>query len=183
MLFTQFGRKTRRMIRGCVLSLLPLLFFAGTAFSATDITSNAKIVADKKSLNGILITFQEAEKNLKKERLPGIMALYSGRYENRGINKTTLKALWQDIFTRYDQLSSRHLFSKIIVDQKKGTAQVTCTGALFGTSILQKTGSLSIDHWFEAIHYLVLEKGQWKIIGHDPAAGSSSFGSAIHLLF
>jgi len=172
----------RRFI-GFALSLIPLLFVAGTAFSATDIASNAEIVADEKSLNGILITFQEAEKSLQKEHLPGIMRIYSGNYENRGINKPTLKAIWQDIFARYDRLSSRHLFSKIIVDKEKGTAQVTCTGALFGASILNKEGALSIDHWFEAVHYLTWEKGGWKIIGHDPAGGASGFGSAIHLLF
>jgi hypothetical protein len=43
---------------------------------------------------------------------------------------------------------------------------------------------MHIDVWFEANHYLVLEEGVWKIIGHDPSGGAEDlFGASIHLLF
>ncbi len=42
---------------------------------------------------------------------------------------------------------------------------------------------VSIDIWFDTIHYMILEDGEWKIIGHDPERGEEDpFGAAIHLL-
>lgn len=169
-----------------LLSMFPLAAFSAVCFSATDIVSNAEITGDQKTVNEILLVFQDAEKNLEKKQLSGIMGLYAKAYKNRGITKETLEPIWQDIFSRYNQLSSRHLFSKITVNADKGTAAVVCTGGLFGRSVLKQGAQqtpVNIDFWFEATHYLVMEKGGWKIIGHDPAAGGDGFGSAIHLLF
>jgi len=108
------------------------------------------------------------------------------------LRKQDTGQVWQDIFGRYDRLSSRHIFSKIVVDEKTNTAHVTCTGALFGVSRFGKgTGpvpmadrpEVMIDSWFEAVHHMVKQNGAWKLVGHDPAQGQDTFGSAIHLLF
>lgn len=151
--------------------------------------------ADPETVKAILATFNRAEEALRTESLSRIMAVYSKDYQNRGLRKEDTSRIWDDIFSRYDQLSSRHVFSRIVVDQGKNTAQVTCTGAIFGVSILRRdrimpspaaltAEPVQIDIWFDAVHYLVLEGDEWKIIGHDPGADKyDSFGSGIHLLF
>lgn len=166
------------------LIVLCIVFAAGISSAATDILSGAVIQADPESVKAIIATFNRAEEALRTENLTAIMAIYSKDYQNRGLRNSETARIWQDLFARYDQLSSRHTFSKIVVDREKGTAQVVCTGALFGTSVFKKGEPVRIDYWFEAVHHLVFEGGVWKIVGHDPGAGEEgSLGSAIHLLF
>ena len=166
-----------------------------SSLAVTDILEGAEVKADPETMKAILATFNRAEEVLRTESLSGIMAVYSKDYRNRGLRKEDTSRIWEDIFARYDHLSSRHVFSRIVVDQEKKTAQVTCTGALFGVSILRRDKKapspaslaaepVQIDIWFDAIHYLVFEEGAWKIIGHDPGGDKyDSFGSGIHLLF
>ena len=178
--------------------LVLILLFGVRAPAMTDIMKGADVQADPKEVKSILATFDQAEETLRTESLSGLMAIYSKSYRHRGLRKEDTSRIWEDIFARYDRLSSRHFFSKIVVEKKmsqKATAQVTCTGGLFGISALKKEGKPSpaaqteepvhhIDVWFEAVHHLVLEEGSWKIIGHDPAGGEEDpFGVAIHLLF
>jgi hypothetical protein len=180
--------------RAVIIALALILFYGDGTSAATDILEGADVQADPATVKAIQATFDRAEEALRTENLSGIMTLYSKGYQNRGLRKEDTSRIWEDLFVRYDRLSSRHVFSKIVVDKKSGTAQVTCTGALFGTSVLKREGkpsptaslaeSVQIDSWFEAVHYLVLEDGAWRIIGHDPARGEQdAFGSAIHLLF
>jgi hypothetical protein len=165
------------------------------ALAVTDITQDAEVKADPETVKAIRGTFDRAEEALHTKSLSGLMAIYSKDYQNRGLRKTDTALIWQDIFARYDQLSSRHVFSKIVV-QKNGSeppsAQVTCTGVLFGVSVLKKgkpapaaaEKPFYLDAWFETTHYLVLENGDWKIIGHDPSmAEEHPFAAALHLLF
>jgi hypothetical protein len=178
------------------MGLLMILIGSSGALAVTDITQDAEVKADPDTVKAIRATFDRAEEALRTKNLSGIMAIYSKAYRNRGLRKEDTARIWQDIFARYDQLSSRHVFSKIVIEKKElrpATARVTCTGALYGVSVLRKgtpspTASgekpIHIDVWFEATHYLVLEDGTWKIIGHDPSAGESDpFAAAIHLLF
>ena len=174
-----------------------LLVLSGNSSSlaVTDILEGAEVQADPETLKAILATFNRTEEALRTESLSGIMAVYSKDYRNRGLRNEDTSRIWEDIFSRYDQLSSRHVFSRIVVDREKGTAQVTCTGAIFGVSILRRDRKMpspasltaepvQIDIWLEAIHYLIFEEGAWKIIGHDPGGERyDSFGSGIHLLF
>jgi hypothetical protein len=169
------------------LGALLVLFLAeaGSAPAMIDILKGAEVRADPKSVSAILATFDRAEEALQAKSITGMTAVYSKNYQNRGLRKEDTSRVWGDIFSRYDRLSSRHLFSRVVVDKEKGTAHVTCTGALFGKSSLSREGSpVQIDVWFEAVHHLVFEDGGWKIVGHDPAAGEEGlFGSALHLLF
>lgn len=187
--------------RAAGIGLILILLFGVRVPAATDMMEGADVQADPEAVKAILATFDRAEEALRTESLSGIAAIYSKNYRHRGLRKEDTTRIWEDIFARYNQLSSRHAFSKIIVEKKmlgKTTARVTCTGALFGVSALKREGqpSLSalsasggaepvhIDVWFEAIHYLVLEDGTWKIIGHDLAGREEDpFGASIHLLF
>ncbi|TAK09206.1 MAG: hypothetical protein EPO39_02815 [Candidatus Manganitrophaceae bacterium] len=169
-----------------ILALVSILFAIGITSAATEMLSGAAVQADPESVKTIIAAFDRAEEALHTENLPAMMAVYSKGYQNRGLRKEETSRIWQDLFTRYDRLSSRHVFSKIVVDREKKTAHVTCTGALFGTSVFNKERPepVRIDFWFEAVHHLVFEEGAWKIVGHDPGAGEEGpLGSALHLLF
>jgi hypothetical protein len=183
-----------KFYRALGLGFTLLLFFGVKAFALTDIIEGADVQASSQSVKAIMASFGQAEEALRSENLAKMMEFYTDDYRNRGLRKEGTSWIWEDIFARYDELSSRHVFSKIIVDAEKGIAQVTCTGALFGSSVFDKerkptpasvtSEPIMIDSWFEAIHYLILEKEVWKIIGHDPAIGEQdTFGAGIHLLF
>ena len=176
------------------MGLVLILLCSDWTSAMTDIMEGAEVQADPEAVKAIVATFDRAEEALRTESLSGIMFIYSKAYRNRGLRKEDTSRIWEDLFARYNQLSSWHLFSKIVVDREKATARVICTGGLFGVSVLEKEGKPSptalsaepmhIDVWFEAIHYLVLEDGAWRIIGHDPAGGEKEpFGASIHLLF
>jgi hypothetical protein len=165
------------------------------AFAVTDITPDAEVKANPETVKAVRAAFDRAEEALRTKSLSGIMAIYSKDYQNRGLRKVDTVHIWEDIFARYDQLSSRHVFSKIVVEQKNGqpAAQVICTGVLYGVSILKSrkpapTASIEkpllLDAWFESTHHLIFEDGVWKINGHDPSAVEEHpFAAALHLLF
>jgi hypothetical protein len=176
--------------------VLFIVIGGGAALAVTDITLDAEIKANPETIKAIRATFDRAEEALRTKSLSGIMAIYSKDYQNRGLRKVDTSLIWQDIFDRYDQLSSRHVFSKITVRKEKGepaSAEVVCTGVLYGVSVLKKGKPapaasseklLYLDAWFETTHYLILENGDWKIIGHDPSkAEEHPFAAALHLLF
>ena len=169
------------------IGIITLCLTIGSASALTEISKKGEIRADQATVESIVDMFNQAERALEGKRLPGVMAIYSDQYLNRGLQKAATSLIWQDIFNRYDRLSSRHFFSRIAVDPTGKTATVTCTGSLFGTPTFRKgAGSepVQIDTWFQANHYLVLEEGEWRIIGHDPSEKEQDFfGSAIHLLF
>lgn len=177
----------RRLNQLIGIGVATLFLTIGSASALTEISKRAEVRADQETVGAIVDTFNQAEQALERERLSAIMTLYSDGYQNRGLRKEETSRIWEDIFNRYDRLSSRHFFSRVIVDPSGKTATVTCTGALFGTPAFRKgAGSepVQIDSWFEANHYLVLEEGEWRIVGHDPAEKERDlFGSAIHLLF
>jgi hypothetical protein len=169
------------------IGLIFIFLIVGSASALVDIPKKAEVRADQDVVDAIVDTFDQAEEALEAENLFVIMSVYSDSYQNRGLRKGETSRIWQDIFNRYDRLSSRHIFSRIIVDPNGKTAKVTCTGGLFGVSIFKGGAgpeAVQIDSWFEAIHYLALEEGAWRIIGHDPSEKERDlFGSAIHLLF
>lgn len=169
------------------IGIVTILLTAGLASALTEISRKTEVRADPATVEAILDTFNQAEKSLEGKRVSDIMAFYATHYQNRGLRKEETSLIWEDLFNRYDRLSSRHLFSRIVVDPAGKTATVTCTGALIGTPVFRKGAGaepVQIDTWFEANHYLILEEGEWRIIGHDPSEKErDSFGSAIHLLF
>lgn len=177
----------KRNHRWIGLGLIFIFFVAGSASALVEISKKAEVRADQDAVDAIVDSFDQVEEAMAAENLSVVLSVYSDSYQNRGLRKEETARIWQDIFNRYDRLSSRHLFSKIVVDPNGKTARVTCTGALFGVSIFKggaRPEPVQIDTWFEAIHYLVLEEGEWRIVGHDPSEKERDlFGSAIHLLF
>lgn len=174
----------RYRIRFVGIGIIFVFFTIGSAFAATEIAKQAEIRSKPETVDAIRAVFNRAEAALKTEDVSAIMMIYSDKYQNRGLRKEDTARIWADILNRYDRLSSHHLFSRIIVDPEGKKATVTCTGAIRGDSALIQSGAVQIDTWFEANHYLVLEEGVWRMIGHDPFAKAENlFGAAIHLLF
>ena len=151
-----------------------------------EIVTGAAVMADEATVKEILVTFDRAEQAIQAKDLDGLMALYSKRYNYHKLRKSDVRRIWEEIFEYHHGLHSRHLFTKIDkVVQTSGevTAQVTCTGALWG--LADETGKkVTVDSWFEEVHYLVKEDGTWRIIGNEEGAiEAPRFGHAPHPLF
>ncbi len=127
----------------------------------------AVIRAADKDAGEILDSFNQAEDALQSKNLDGLMALYSEQYRYHGLSKSDLRTMWREIFDQYDQVTSNHIFSRIqvVASGKSPTAEVICTGNLWGTS--KETGKqVIIDSWFYETHHLAYEGGKWRILGH-----------------
>jgi hypothetical protein len=113
------------------------------------------------------------------------MAFYSKRYNYHRLRKSDARRLWEEIFEYHHKLHSRHLFTELKTAQIDGEvrAEVKCTGALWGHA--NETGQkVTVDSWFEEVHYLVKEDGSWRIIGNaGTVAETPRFGHAPHPLF
>ncbi|MDE3243460.1 MAG: hypothetical protein KGO52_12150 [Nitrospirota bacterium] len=135
--------------------------------SGTYIAHNADIQADRKAVDDITSAFKQAEDALRRGDVDGVMGLYAKNYRHHGFNETTLRSVWKDLLQEYRDVSTTHVFSSIKVEADKipPTAQITCTGSLWGIS--RQTGQrVNIDSWFGEIHYLVYENGGWRMQGH-----------------
>lgn len=152
----------------------------------TQLTPNTIQEVEQQTVNELLTTFEQAEQAMKAHDLEGIMALYSDVYQYHGLKKADIKRIWSQLFDHYTELESFHTFSMIrrVGPVSKLTAEMTCTGVIWGTS-KQTTLRTPVDSWYEEIHYLRKENGRWRIVGH--AGGDTQpvlqFGVAPHPLF
>jgi ketosteroid isomerase-like protein len=142
---------------------------------------------DPQTLKELLSTFEQAEQAMQAHDLDGIMALYSDGYLYHGLKKPDIRKIWSQLFEQYKELESFHTFSVIRTIGGSGgklTAEITCTGVIWGTSKMT-TLRAPIDSWYEEIHYLKKENGHWRITGN--VGGESQpvlqFGIAPHPLF
>jgi hypothetical protein len=145
----------------------------------------AEIKSSDKDVEGILSAFDKAEEAVPARNVDGVMALYSEHYRFHGLSKGDLRTIWEEMFVRYDNLASTHEFSRIIVEgsEKLRTADISCTGSLWGVS--KETGKrVIIDSWFYEIHHVAYEDGAWRVRGH---AGEDTktlpFGMSPHPFF
>lgn len=166
------------LLAGCNLPALP---DAGKIY----VDRWAEIKGSDKDVGEILAAFNRAEEALHARDLEGLMALYSEGYRYHGLSKGDLRKIWEEMFARYTNLASTHTFSRIHVggSAKEPTADISCTGSLWGLS--KETGKrVIIDSWFYEIHHAVHEDGSWRIRGH---AGEDTktlpFGASPHPFF
>jgi ketosteroid isomerase-like protein len=152
----------------------------------TQLTPSTIQEVDQRTLQEILTTFEQAERAMQGRDLDGIMMLYSDEYFYHGLKKADIRKIWSQLFEHYKELESFHTFSVIrtVGSGSKLTAEVTCTGVVWGTA---KNTNLRapVDSWYEEVHYLKKENGRWRIVGN--AGGESQpvlpFGIAPHPLF
>ncbi len=151
----------------------------------TTLPAGAVIEVEDPVVREILATFQQADDAIRRRDLNGLMNVYSGHYNYHGLTAKDIRAVWADLFSEYQDISTVHLFSHIaqVGSGSRRTVEVTCTGHLSARS---KTSGLvvPIDSWHEEIHYLVHEDGRWRIRGNAGERPSvMPFGTAPHPLF
>ncbi len=153
----------------------------------TQLTPSTIQEADRETVKELLAAFELAEQAMKAHDLDGVMALYSEDYHYHGLKKADIKKIWSQLFDQYKELESFHTFSVVRTLGGSGgklTAEMTCTGVIWGTS---KTTTLRtpIDSWYEEVHYLKKDNGRWRITGNigGETQPTLQFGIAPHPLF
>lgn len=144
----------------------------------------AEIKADDKTVGEVLAAFNRAEEALHARDLDALMSLYSERYTYHGLKKEDLRKVWASLLTQYPQISSTHIFSRIVVvPGSPPVAEITCTGSLWATA-KETAQRVNIDSWFYEVHYMVHEDGAWRVLGHAGEAPMAlQFGVAPHPFF
>ncbi len=156
------------------------------AIAKTQITASTIQEVDSQTVKELLATFEQAEHAMQAQDIDGIMALYSDDYFYHGLKKADIRKVWTQLFEHYKELESFHTFSVIrtVGAGSKLTAEMTCTGVVWGTAKNTKLRS-PVDSWYEEVHFLKKENGRWRITGN--AGGESEpvlpFGTAPHPLF
>lgn len=174
------------MLLGVVLGLNVGTLPAPYAEAKTQTTSGVILEVRSDTLKELLSTFEQAEQAMQAQDLDGIMALYAEDYHYHGLKKSDIRKVWAQLFDHYKDLESFHTFSVIrtIGASSKITAEMTCTGVVWGTAKNTKLRS-PVDSWYEEVHFLKKENGRWRITGN--AGGESEpvlpFGTAPHPLF
>jgi ketosteroid isomerase-like protein len=145
-------------VYGCSLGEIPDV-------GRTDIGPRAVIRADDKTVAEILAVFHRAEEALHARDIDVLMEVYARDYKYLDLTKDDVRKIWENLFAKYSQLSSTHVFSQIVAEGRKPpTAEITCTGRLWGTS--KESGErVIIDSWFFVVHHLVSENGAWRVRG------------------
>lgn len=156
------------------------------AIAKTQITASTIQEVDSQTVKELLAAFEQAEQAMQAQDIDGIMALYSDDYFYHGLKKADIRKVWAQLFEHYKELESFHTFSVIrtVGAGSKLTAEITCTGVVWGTAKNTKLRS-PVDSWYEEVHFLKKENGRWRITGN--AGGESEpvlpFGTAPHPLF
>lgn len=155
--------------------------FSGSVWADMQLPRPGKINADAKAVKDLGTFYEEIEKALRSKDIDKIMSFYAKDYLHHGITKKQLRFMWLEIFTKFEELYSVHVFSKIEVHGSD--AILICTGALFG---VENKGDdyQTVDRWVIQPHWLTRVDGEWKIIGgatHQAERGKGKL--ALHPLF
>lgn len=142
--------------------------------------------ADKEEMDQIVAAFDRAESAVQKGDLEALMAFYSMAYNYHGLKHADVRRVWDEVFTHYRDVNSRHVFTefKLIQAGRARKAYVTCTGGLFGTE--KRTGKpITIDSWVSEVHFLVKEEGVWRFLGNKggPIPSAPPTSAPHHPLF
>lgn len=142
----------------------------------------AKAVQADPTVKEVLLAFQRAERALENQDRPSLMQFYASDYNYHGLHLADVERIWGEVFDHYRALSSTHLFSDMkVLQSEEGTrVELTCTGGLYGTE-LQSGARVTLDSWFQEVHYLVRDKQGWRFLGNrGNAPRSAPFSSSPH---
>ena len=145
------------------------------------ITGNKAIRADP-TMQEILTAFDRAERALERQELGALMQFYACSYNYHGLHVADVERIWGEVFEHYRGLSSTHLFSemKVVQTAEGPRVELTCTGGLYGTEA-QSGARITLDSWFQEVHYLVREQHGWRFLGNrGDAPRSAPFSSSPH---
>jgi ketosteroid isomerase-like protein len=142
------------------------------AESVVEVAPGTVVEADQKMMKELVAAFDRAEAAVQKADLEALMDFYAKGYNYYGLKRSDVRRVWSEVFTHYEQLASKHVFTelKLVRDGGERKVYVTCTGGLYGTE--KQTGKpITIDSWVQEVHHLVKEEGGWKFLGN--AGGTS----------
>jgi hypothetical protein len=143
------------------------------------------IEADEKAVSELVAAFDRAEAAIQARDLDALMTFYSKSYNYHRLRKSDVRRIWEELFEYHRQLKSRHLFTEIktVATETGARAEIKCTGALWGVKA-ESGQKVTLDSWFEEVHYLVKEDGTWRLIGNaGERLETHRFGHAPHPLF
>ena len=144
--------------------------------------TGAKAIRADQTMQDILTAFDRAEHALERQDLSALMQFYASSYNYHGLHVADVERIWGEVFEHYRGLSSTHLFSEMkVVQTEEGTrVELTCTGGLYGTEA-QSGARITLDSWFQEVHYLVRDKNGWRFLGNrGDAPRSAPFSSSPH---
>ena len=144
--------------------------------------TGAKAIRADQTMQDILTAFDRAEHALERQDLSAQMQFYASGYNYHGLHVADVERIWGEVFEHYRALSSTHLFSEMkVVQTEEGTrVELTCTGGLYGTEA-QSGARITLDSWFQEVHYLVRDKNGWRFLGNrGDAPRSAPFSSSPH---
>jgi len=144
--------------------------------------SGTKAVRADPTMQEVLAAFDRAERALEKQDLTALMQFYAPGYNYHGLHVEDVQRIWGEVFEHYRTLTSTHLFSEMkIVHAEEGLrVELTCTGGLYGADV-QSGARVTLDSWFQEVHYLVRDKQGWRFLGNrGDAPRSAPFSSSPH---
>lgn len=144
--------------------------------------SGARAVQADPTVNEVLTAFKRAEEALERQDRAALMQFYAPDYNYHGLHVADVERIWSEVFEHYRALSSTHLFSEMkVVQSEEGIrVELTCTGGLYGTEV-QSGARVTLDSWFQEVHYLVRDKQGWRFLGNrGNAPRSAPFSSSPH---
>lgn len=161
---------TAAVLAGLLLS--PRCHHPTPAAATVDIVPGVEADSEQKILKELVAAFDRAESAVQKADLDVLMLFYANDYNYHGLKRRDVRRIWDEVFTHYDRVTSKHLFSQLrpVQTGEVNKVYVTCTGGLYGTD--KRTGKpITIDSWAQEVHYLVQEDGTWRFLGN--AGGTS----------
>lgn len=162
-----------------------VLVGAGNTVAKVAVPDGSTIEVDEPTFTSVVAMFKRADQAVKSRQLDDIMSFYSSRYNYHGMNKDAIRKVWEELFEEYQEIASTHLLTRFntVGSGSQAVMEITCTGHLWARS---KTSGLyvPIDSWYEEVHYLVLEGGEWRIRGNlGDVPRTLPFGTSPHPLF
>lgn len=177
----RIGRFGRALAVGLLLATMPLF----PAAAEVRLLDESATGLDQATIDAVMAMFQRAEEALNARDPAAIMRVYSEQYDYHGLKKADMRKIWENLFDEFQELTNVHHLSHLtkVGSGSASIMEVHCTGSLTG---LSKTSHLRvpIDSWYEEIHYLTFEHGQWRIrgnVGEQPRL--MPFGASPHPLF
>ena len=135
--------------------------------AAVEIAPTALATFDQDVLEELVTAFDQAEIAVQQANLEALMLFYGKDYNYHGLKRPDVRRVWGEVFSHYEHIRSRHVFSDLKIAQEGSQKQafVTCTGGLYGTDKDSGT-SITIDSWVGEVHSLVKENDRWKFQGN-----------------
>jgi hypothetical protein len=154
--------------------------------AAVELASGTLTERDRIVMQELAAAFDRAEVAVQQADLGALMRFYANGYNYHGLKRADVRRVWDEVFTHYGQVTSKHVFTelKVIKAGKVRKASVTCTGGLYG--IEQATGKpVTIDNWVNEVHFLVKEQNEWRFLGNagGPSPSAPPASAPHHPLF